>query len=38
MKATQLYHHLERDFITSELSDDWAQYMKSIADFLSENF
>ena len=38
MKATQLYQHLEKDFITSEMSDKWAQYMNSVADFLSENF
>jgi len=38
MKATQLYEHLEKDFITSEMSDEWAQYMNSISDFLSENF
>lgn len=38
MKATQLYQHLEKDFITPEMSDEWAQYMDSVADFLSENF
>lgn len=38
MKATQLYQHLERDFITSLMNDKWAQYMNSIANFLSENF
>lgn len=38
MKAIQLYQHLEKDFITPEMSDEWAQYMDSIADFLSENF
>ncbi|RLJ00837.1 MAG: hypothetical protein DRP06_01015 [Candidatus Aenigmatarchaeota archaeon] len=38
MEATQLYKYLEKDFITSEMSDDWAQYMDSVADFLSENF
>ena len=38
MKATQLYEHLEKDFITSEMSDEWAPYMDSISDFLSENF
>ena len=38
MKATQLYQYLEKDFITPEMSDEWAQYMDSVADFLSENF
>ena len=38
MKATQLYKQLEKDFITPEMSDEWAQYMDSVADFLSENF
>ncbi len=38
MEAIQLYQHLERDFITREMSDDWAQYMNSVANFLTENF
>lgn len=38
MKATQLYKQLEKDFITPELSDEWAQYMNSVDDFLSDNF
>ncbi len=38
MKATKLYQHLEKDFITSEMSDDWAQHMSSVEDFLSDNF
>lgn len=38
MKATQLYKQLEKDFITPKMSDEWAQYMNSVADFLSENF
>ncbi len=38
MKASQVYQDLEKDFITSEMSDDWAKYMGSVADFLSENF
>ena len=38
MKATQLYAQLEKDFITLSLSDEWARYMPSIADFLTENF
>ncbi len=38
MKAVKLYAQLEKDFITPSLSDEWAKYMPSIADFLSENF
>jgi putative NIF3 family GTP cyclohydrolase 1 type 2 len=38
MKATKLYKHLEKDFITPEMSDEWAQYMGSVAVFLSDNF
>lgn len=38
MRAIQLYSQLERDFIAPEMSDDWASYMNSVADFLSENF
>ena len=38
MNATQLYKQLEKDFITNKFSDDWAQYMGSISDFLSDNF
>ncbi len=38
MNATQLYQHLEKDYITSVMSDKWAPYMDSVADFLSENF
>ncbi len=38
MKAARLYAQLEKDFITPALSDEWAKYMVSIADFLTENF
>lgn len=38
MKASEIYQHLERDFITSGMRDEWAQHMGSVADFLSENF
>ncbi len=38
MKASQLYKKLEKDFINSDLSDDWAKYMESVRDFLSDNF
>jgi putative NIF3 family GTP cyclohydrolase 1 type 2 len=38
MKAIQLYQHLEKDFITPKLSDEWAKDMGSVADFLSDNF
>jgi hypothetical protein len=38
MNANKLYQNLEKDFITPQMSDDWAQYMNSISNFLSENF
>ncbi|MBR9676640.1 hypothetical protein GOV04_00675 [Candidatus Woesearchaeota archaeon] len=38
MKAIKLYEQLEKDFITPEMSDKWAQYMEPIKNFLSENF
>lgn len=38
MKAIKLYQQLETDFIKENHTDDWAQYMTPIADFLTENF
>jgi putative NIF3 family GTP cyclohydrolase 1 type 2 len=38
MEAKTLYDMLEQDFIKPGLTDDWAQYMGEVADFLSENF
>ncbi len=38
MKAELLYQRLEKDFITPQMSDKWAEYMGSITDFLCENF
>ncbi|MFA5297338.1 MAG: Nif3-like dinuclear metal center hexameric protein [Lutibacter sp.] len=38
MKAIYLYQQLEKDFIKPELSDEWAEHMSSVADFLCENF
>jgi len=38
MKAIKLYKQLEKDFVKPSLTDDWARYMHSISDFLSENF
>jgi putative NIF3 family GTP cyclohydrolase 1 type 2 len=38
MRATQLYGQLENTFIKPNLSDEWAEYMGSVSDFLSENF
>lgn len=29
---------MEKDFISSELSDEWAKYMTPVYDFLTENF
>ncbi len=38
MNAEELYDRLEKDFITPSVSDEWAKYMESIADYLSDNF
>jgi putative NIF3 family GTP cyclohydrolase 1 type 2 len=38
MKAAKLYAQMEKVFINPALTDDWARFMGSIADFLSENF
>lgn len=38
MKAAELYKQLEKDFITPKLTDEWAEHMDSVADFLSGNF
>lgn len=38
MKSVELYNHLERDFISKELRDDWARNMCELEDYLSTNF
>ena len=38
MEADKLYQTLEKDFITPEMSDEWAEQMGSVRDFLSDNF
>jgi putative NIF3 family GTP cyclohydrolase 1 type 2 len=38
MEAKKLYEQLEKDFIKSGLSDEWAKYMGEVEDFLSDNF
>jgi putative NIF3 family GTP cyclohydrolase 1 type 2 len=38
MKAIKLYDQLEKDFISSKMSDDWANHMGEIKDYLSDNF
>lgn len=38
MRAIDLYTQLESDFITSDMSDSWAKYMKEIQEYLSSNF
>jgi len=38
MKTSNLYKNLEDDFIKPGLTDDWFQYMGSVADFLTNNF
>jgi len=34
MKASQLYKKLNKDFITSDLSDDWARYIRKMGSGL----
>ncbi len=38
MEAWQLYEILEKDFITGEMKDEWAEEMESIYDFICDNF
>ena len=38
MKAKILYDRLEKNFISSELYDSWAEYMAPVYEFLTENF
>ena len=38
MKSIELYSHLDNDFITDGLCDDWARYMSDVNDYLSANF
>ena len=38
MKSIELYNHLERDFISKELRDDWARYMGEVEEYLCFNF
>jgi putative NIF3 family GTP cyclohydrolase 1 type 2 len=38
MRAIELYNHLERDFISNGLSDDWARFMGEVENYLSINF
>lgn len=38
MKSIELYSHLDNDFITDVLNDDWARYMKDVNDYLAANF
>lgn len=38
MRAIELYNHLERDFISNGLSDDWARFMGEVENYLSMNF
>ena len=38
MKAQKLYQKLENDFITPEMSDQWAEEMKPVENYLCENF
>ena len=38
MKAKDLYNKLNKDFITSAMSDNWAKFMGELQEYLSPNF
>jgi putative NIF3 family GTP cyclohydrolase 1 type 2 len=38
MKSIELYNHLEKDFISKELRDDWARYMCELEGYLTTSF
>lgn len=38
MRAADLYNQLERDFITKDMRDNWAKYMRELEEYLSPNF
>lgn len=38
MNAEKLYARLEKDFIKPGLSDDWANHMNKVQDYISDNF
>lgn len=38
MKAIDLYNRLDKDFITPEMSDEWARFMGEIEEYLCDNF
>lgn len=38
MKAINLYNHLEEDFISEKMSDDWYKYMSELEEYLAPNF
>jgi len=38
MKSIELYNQLERDFVSKELRDEWARYMRDLEEYLTINF
>ncbi len=38
MNAFALYEKLENDFISSQLFDEWANYMNDVEDYICDNF
>ncbi len=38
IKASELYEHLEHDFITPAMTDDWARFMDSVSPYICKNF
>ena len=38
MEAHELYARMDKEFVTPKMSDKWGDYMKSVQDFLSDNY
>ncbi|QAA33688.1 Nif3-like dinuclear metal center hexameric protein [Clostridium manihotivorum] len=38
MRAIYVYDKLEKDFISKDLSDDWARFMGEVEEYISDNF
>lgn len=38
MKSNEIYESLEKDFVTSSMTDNWVTYMDKVQEFLTENF
>ncbi|MEG0307513.1 MAG: Nif3-like dinuclear metal center hexameric protein [Clostridium sp.] len=38
MRSSELYSHLEKDFITKGMRDDWSRFMGQVEEYISMNF